>query len=138
MEIAKWIVAFVAVMGFGGAIADYIAPKSAAQHIFNPAWPPHAKFHNAQAFISGALSGIIALVILFSFETLTFPLFLIAVAVSSVYWVAMMIAALVPNTDWTDPEFKGSWPEPLGMDINAAIGLTALSLLAAALIVALV
>ncbi len=40
------VVAFVTAIG--GLLADYFIPTSGRQHIKNPHWPPHAKFHNAQ------------------------------------------------------------------------------------------
>lgn len=118
MVIENCLVSFVAVMGFGGMVADLIAPKSAAQHIFNPLWKPHAKLHNAQAFISGVILGIIALCVLFLKPNFTSFDFVLAVAISSVYWVAMLLASFVPQTAWVDPEFEGYWPELLGKDLN--------------------
>ena len=89
MEIAKYLVAFVAVYSFGGLIADGIVPATARQHLRNPAWPPHAKFHNGQTMLLGIINGAIALVVLFAFRPLTLPLFLVAAASASAYWVAM-------------------------------------------------
>ena len=80
MEIAKYLVAFVAVYSFGGLIADGIVPATARQHLRNPAWPPHAKFHNGQTMLLGIINGAIALVVLFAFRPLTLPLFLVAAA----------------------------------------------------------
>jgi hypothetical protein len=58
MEIARWLVVFVAfITGLGGLFADYIIPASAAQHFKNPRWPPHAKFHNAQGILLGVVLG---------------------------------------------------------------------------------
>jgi hypothetical protein len=42
MEVAKWIVALVAVFNFGGYVADAVIPFTAKQHINNPRWPAHA------------------------------------------------------------------------------------------------
>lgn len=53
MEIAKWIVAVIAVYNFGGVLYDAIIPKTAKMHLYNAAWPPHAKFHNAQTMMLG-------------------------------------------------------------------------------------
>src|SRR5881394_1871258 len=54
MEVARWLVAFVAlVTALGGLMVDYLLPSSAAQHMKNPKWPPHAKFHNAQGILIG-------------------------------------------------------------------------------------
>jgi hypothetical protein len=80
MEIAKWIVALVAVYGFGGLVADAIVPSTARQRLWNPAWPPHAKFHNCQTMLMGIFGGSLSLFILFGFRPLTLRLFLIATA----------------------------------------------------------
>jgi len=54
MEAARWLVAFVAlVTAIGGLLADYFIPWSGRQHIKNPAWPPHGKFHNGQTILMG-------------------------------------------------------------------------------------
>ena len=83
MHIAKYIVAFVAIYGFGGLVADGIVPATARQHLRNPAWPPHAKFHNGQTMLMGIMNGTIALVLLFAFRPLTLSLFLLGAAAAS-------------------------------------------------------
>ncbi len=65
MEVAKWIVALVAVFNFGGYIADAVIPFTAKQHIHNPRWPPHAKFHNGQTMLLGIGLGLYSLFLLF-------------------------------------------------------------------------
>ncbi len=113
-EIAKWIVAFVALYCFGGLFADAIVPTTAKQHLWNPKWPPHAKFHNGQTMLMGILTGSLALFILFHFHPLTISLFLIAAAIASLYWISLLLAPLFPGTAWTDPEFRSETKQPLG------------------------
>jgi hypothetical protein len=48
MAIAKWIVAFAAVYGFGGVLADFLVTATVSMHMKNPHWRPHAKFHRAR------------------------------------------------------------------------------------------
>ena len=115
MEISKWIIAFVAVFNFGGLVADAIAPPTARQHLWNPRWPPHAKFHNGQTMLMGIFGGSLSLAILFGARPLTLPLLLIAAAVAASYFVAMAFAPAFPGTDWIDPEFKGETARPLGL-----------------------
>lgn len=116
MNIAKWMIAIVAVYNFGGLLFDGVLPKTAAMHIRNPAWPPHAKFHNGQTMILGLLLGTLALVILFTAQPLTLPRFLIAAAVAGVYFLAMALAPLFPGTLWVDPEFEGVVPRRFGLN----------------------
>ena len=115
MEIAKWIVAFVALFNFGGLVADAIVPVTARQHLWNPRWPPHAKFHNGQTMLMGIFGGSLALAILFGARPLTLPLFLIAVGIAASYFVAMAFAPTFPGTDWIDPEFEAETGRPLGL-----------------------
>ena len=112
MEISKYIIAFVAVFNFGGLVADALVPATAKQHLRNPLWPPHAKFHNGQTMLMGIFSGSLSLSILFGARPLTLPLLLIAAAVAGNYFVAMVFAPVFPGTDWIDPEFKATTPRP--------------------------
>ena len=115
MEIARHLIAFVAVFNFGGLIADAIVPASARQHLFNPHWPPHAKFHNAQTMLMGIVSGSLSLVLLFGTRKLNLPAFLLAAVIAANYFATMALAPLFPKTAWMDPEFAASIPRPLGM-----------------------
>ena len=113
MHIARWIIVFVAVFNFGGLVADAVVPATAKQHLWNPRWPPHAKFHNGQTMLMGVLSGSLSLAILFGSRPLTLPLFLIATAVAANYFAAMVFAAAFVGTAWTDPEFLAETSRPL-------------------------
>lgn len=115
MEIARYLIALVAVFNFGGLVADAIVPAGARQHLFNPHWPPHAKFHNAQTMMMGLVSGTLSLAILFGTPSLTLPVFLLAAAIAANYFVTMALAPLFPGTAWMDPEFASSIPRPLGL-----------------------
>ena len=111
MEISKWIIALVAMLNFGGFVADAIVPATARQHL----WTQHAKFHNGQTMLMGMIGGSLSLVILFASRPLTRPLFFIAAAVAANYFVAMALARAFPGTGWTDPEFAATTARPLGL-----------------------
>jgi hypothetical protein len=115
MDIARYLIAFVAIFNFGGLVADAIVPATARQHLFNPNWPPHAKFHNAQTMLMGVVSGTLSIAILFGTPSLTLPLFLLAAAIAANYFVTMALAPLFPKTAWMDPEFASGTPRPLGL-----------------------
>ena len=115
VEVAKYIIPFVAMFNFGGLVADAIVPSGAKQHLFNPKWPPHAKFHNGQTMTMGIISGSLSLAILFGAQPLTVPLFLIAAAIAANYFVAMAFARAFPGTAWSDPEFAVALPRPMGL-----------------------
>ena len=135
MDYAKYIVAFVAVFNFGGVVADAVVPAGARQHLFNPRWPPHAKFHNGQTMLMGVISGSVSLAILFGPTPLSLPSFLVASAVAANYFVAMVFAPLFPGTAWSDPEFVAGQPRPLGLAPQQLVSyaLCALVLVAVAL-----
>lgn len=136
MDIAKWMVAFVAVYNFGGFLYDGVLPNTARMHMRNPAWRPHAKFHNGQTMLLGIFLGTLALVILFGFRPLTLPIFLVAAAVAGVYFVAMVFAPIFPGTAWSDPEFAGEFPKPLGLNPQQLITYILLAILALSVTIA--
>lgn len=136
MEIAKWMVAFVSVSLYLAVIVDAFIPHTARQHLKNPAWPPHAKFHNAQAMLMGALLGTLALVLLFTASPLTFPILASAAAVAATYYLAMECATIFPGTAWYDPEFKDSFKRPLGMHPQQILGFVMLAISAGAVVLA--
>lgn len=77
-------------------------------HVLNPAWPPHAKFHNGQTMSIGALLAALAMFLLYrpySSKSARQDGLLIAALVGSLYAVSGLSAILYPGTDWTDPEF---------------------------------
>ena len=115
MEIAKWMVAAVAVFNFGGFVTDAIIPFVAKQHLYNKHWPPHAKFHNCQTMLLGIGLGLLALYVLFSSRPLTLPQFYLAAAIAGLYFVSMLLAPIFPGTAWLDPEFVAETPMPLGL-----------------------
>jgi hypothetical protein len=123
MEVAKWIVAAVALSNFGGYVADAVIPFTARQHLYNPHWRPHAKFHNCQTMVIGIGLGLLSLLVLFGMRPLTLPMFFLATALAGLYFVSMLLAPLFPGTSWTDPEFVQETPMPLGMHPQKLIAL---------------
>lgn len=114
MQIARWLVTFVCLLGLGGFIADFLVWETARQHMKNPAWPPHAKFHNAQTMLMGIGLGMLGVLILFADKPFTVSGLFIASGAASLYWISMILAPLFPGTAWSDPEFSASTPRPLG------------------------
>ncbi|EJT82299.1 hypothetical protein GGTG_02273 [Gaeumannomyces tritici R3-111a-1] len=97
---------------FGAIIADFNET-----HIYNPRWPPHARFHNGQTM---SLSVILGLATLFytwrpylssgagavSAE-LSRDSLRVAAFTGSIYWIAGLAAYFFPGADGLDPEFGG-------------------------------
>ena len=97
----------------GAFAADYNTT-----HVYNPRWPPHAKFHNGQTMSLGVLLALTSLTLVWK-STITIPgakdrasgkarqredLWWAAV-VGSLYCLAGLSAIWYPGTAWTDPEF---------------------------------
>ena len=135
METARWLIVFVAfVTAIGGLLADYFIPASGRQHIRNPKWPPHAKFHNAQTILMGLCLGVLAIAILFLRQPLSMNELGLAAIVSSLYWVGIFGACIFPGTAWVDPEFASAAPSPMGMPLQLLIGLVLVAILGVALV----
>src|ERR1700751_1461256 len=90
----------LALVGATTSIGGYIADWNET-HVYNPRWPPHAKFHNAQTLVLGSLLGLVTLYMLWGRGDLRS-----AVLVCSLYWVAMLGSLAYPGTALTDPEFR--------------------------------
>ncbi len=134
MEIAKWLITLVAVWNFGGYVVDAVIPVTAKQHLHNPRWPPHAKFHNCQTMVMGILLGAVTLCVLFAPGPFTLRRLLVAAAISGTYFIAMLVAAAFPGTEWHDPEFAQLDPLVLGLPAQKLVAFIVCTLLLAACI----
>lgn len=94
MEIARRIVALVAVFNFGGWIADAAVPFTAKQHIRNPHWPPHAKFHHGQTILLGMGLGLYSLFLLFCTGPFTPLHFGLAAVAAALHLITVLLAPL--------------------------------------------
>lgn len=97
------VVSMITVLG--GLLADLVVSTTAKQHMRNPHWPPHAKFHNGQTICLGVLLGLLALCILWYPGGDLAGRFHLGVIIAALYWLAMIGASLLPGTRWVDPEF---------------------------------
>ncbi|OTB02209.1 hypothetical protein M426DRAFT_322917 [Hypoxylon sp. CI-4A] len=94
----------------GMCIGTLLADCFNETHMFNPNWRPHAKFHNAQTVgLAIILSG---LTLYYTWRKPKTPElrreFLFTTAFTgSIYWIAGLLAILVPGTMGVDPEFGG-------------------------------
>ncbi len=95
-------------------------------HIYNPRWPPHAKFHNAQTMLLGTALGLTALWILWSPSGDGRYKLRLAAALASYYWLTQVGATLFPGTALIDPEFA----RPGQLPIQLIVDVVMLSLLA--------
>ncbi len=86
------------------AIGAYVADWNET-HIFNPRWPPHARFHNAHTMLLGTALGIFTLYFLWSKRWRGARGLEVGTILSAIYWVTQAGSLLFPGTALTDPEF---------------------------------
>lgn len=120
---------------FGALVADALGP-GAAQHIDNPNWPPHAKFHDAQYIVMSMLLAGVALVLLSQKAIDRFATIGISAAILSTPWLGMLGALLFPGTSMLDPEFDRPSAYVLGVHPQILIAAGMLVVLAIAVAVA--
>lgn len=121
------VVGAVAVItALGALLADVVVPDLAAQHAFNPAWPPHAKFHDAQYVVMSFLLGALGLALAVRNQVLW------AAALLATPWLGMLGALLFPGTATYDPEFADDTVFVLGLHGQVFLALVLLAALVTA------
>ena len=84
-------------------------------HIYNPDWPPHAKFHNAQTMSTGAALAAGGLLTLWGHRApMTRARLQVATTAASLYWITQLSSTLYPGTAMVDHPLQ----EP-GQDVRA-------------------
>ncbi|WP_461051834.1 DUF6640 family protein [Spirosoma arcticum] len=117
MKTGKLLISFVAVFT---AVAPYLADWNQT-HIYNPNWPPHAKFHNAQTMIFGAYLGLLSLWALWGRNQISEAEKLNqGTLLAALYWLAQMPAILFPGTAFNDPNGL-PMPTLFGMQTNQVL-----------------
>ena len=87
-------------LAVGGFAADWNHT-----HIFNPAWPPHAKFHNGQTLAFGVLCAVATSFFTWRRSGDRRTNVLAAAITGGLTLWAQAAAYTVPGTAWTDPQF---------------------------------
>ena len=72
-------------------------------HIYNPAWPPHAKYHNAQTMSTGAALALIALPVIWGRGGWSRQRLQVAAGAASLYWATQLSALAFPGVALLDP-----------------------------------
>jgi hypothetical protein len=93
------------VIGVSLPVAAHAADMNQT-HIYNPRWPPHAKFHNGQTSSMSLLLGGLTTFLAW-WPSNNVPAMVAATAcAASLYFISQSTAILYPNTAYFDPEFK--------------------------------
>jgi hypothetical protein len=83
----------------GSHLADYNET-----HIFNPHWPPHAKFHGGQTLMFSWLLGICSVFFAWRRTNERLTSVLAASMFAAIYWLTQVCAILYPGTAVVDPD----------------------------------
>jgi hypothetical protein len=103
----------------GALLVDAVVPETARQHMRNPHWPAHAKFHNAQYIVMSAVLGGVGLAVLTSSRGDPDHNRLVATAILAAPYVGMYGAAAFPGTALSDEEFGDSPANRvMGVEVN--------------------
>jgi hypothetical protein len=91
-------------MPVGAHAADYLGET----HIFNPRWPPHARFHTGQTLMMSILLGLMTIVFAWRSKGDRKTNVIAAASFAALYWISQGLAIVYPGTAFFDPEFAGS------------------------------
>ncbi|GAA4910481.1 MFS family permease [Nonomuraea thailandensis] len=116
----------------GALLFDLVLHDTAHEHMFNPAWSPHAKFHDAQYIVTSLALGLLALALLAGRRGDTHARLLWAAGIVAVPWASMFPALLFPGTATYDPEFGDETQFVLGLHGQMFMALVTLAMLAVA------
>jgi hypothetical protein len=136
-SLPKVLIALVAVeTALGALLFDLVFVDTAHQHMYNPAWPPHAKFHDAQYIVMSLALGLLALVLLARRHGDTHFRLLWSAGILAVPWASMFPALLFPGTATYDPEFKDETQFVLGLHGQMFMAVVTLAILVIAVALA--
>lgn len=106
--------------GIGKVLISFVAAETAAgpymfdwneTHIYNPTWPPHAKFHNTQTMSMGAALASASLWQLWKGSFDAREALDDAAISAALYWVTQISALLYPGSKAVDPPGTARFPQ---------------------------
>jgi len=98
-------------------------------HIYNPHWPPHAKFHDGQTLSLSLLLGGLTTFLAWESSSNVPAMVAATGGVASLYFLSQSTAIFYPGADYSDSEVK---PTVLGVPAAQAIDAAYLSAIALA------
>ncbi len=101
LRIGAWIITLIGLL----AIVGPFAVDWNQTDIYNPLWPPHAKFHNAQTMLLGLGLGLSALWFACRRVGDARSNLLASVTFAGLYWITQAGSLAFPGTGLFDPEF---------------------------------
>jgi hypothetical protein len=111
--------ALISFLGVFTAVSPFLADWNVT-HIYNPNWPPHAKFHNAQTMVLGAFLGLLTLYCLWLRKSISEKEKLNQSSILvSLYWLAQFPSTFFPGTKLQDSGINHvDFPVVLGVEFN--------------------
>jgi hypothetical protein len=109
MRRKSWGRALISLTSLVTAVGPYRADWNET-HVYNPAWPPHAKFHNGQTMSLGLALGVTSLWQLWRAPSSRQGLDAGAV-LASLYWVTQISALAYPGSRAVDPPGAARFPQ---------------------------
>lgn len=114
LPVGKLLVSTAAVFpAVGAVVADWNTT-----HVFNPRWPPHAKFHNAQTLAAAVELASLSLWQLWGPGREDRARLRWATLFGGLYWLTAAPAILVPGTAFVDPDSRLRPTSWRGIPIN--------------------
>ena len=99
------LISVAALTAAGGFLADWNRT-----HLFNPAWPPHAKFHDALGIALGSLLGTRGLYLLLRRGKDQQTDLALGALLPSLFWVAQAASFAFPGAEGLEAEFPEKLP----------------------------
>jgi hypothetical protein len=128
----RWLLTSVAgLTTVGGFLADWNRT-----HLFNPNWPPHARFHDAQSILLGSLLGASGLYFLRRRSENPEKDLALGALLPSFFWISQGASFLFPGAEGLEAEFPEKVPKVGGVWLDERfasalmLGLIALGYLA--------
>lgn len=114
VSVGRVIISLIAVMT---AVSPYLADWNET-HIYNPLWPPHAKFHNGQTMLMGAACGLLALWALWGASGDRLRNLSWGTVFAGLYWLTQSGAILFPGAGFIDRGVSPPMPRIGGIEVN--------------------
>lgn len=103
-------------------------------HIYNPNWPPHARFHTGQTMSMAAMLGLTTLYFVWRRRGDWRTNLRAAGVLVALYWITQIAAFAYPGVAYADPEFINGPPAKVPPQIIVGLGLLTIAATGIALI----
>jgi hypothetical protein len=113
----RWILSSAATLtAVGGFLADWNRT-----HLFNPNWPPHAKFHDAQSILLGSFLGAGGLYLLWRRGEHPESDLALGALLPAFFWMAQGASFILPGAEGLEAEFPEKVPRIRGLWLNERV-----------------